>query len=71
MNLPRRAISPEQKRAIIEQLLAAWLRMPEQRFGQLLCNSIVGRIEASKLFNREDLDLADDVTALADRVVKP
>lgn len=33
-----RAITPEQKRAVVERLLAAWLVVPEQRLGQLICN---------------------------------
>lgn len=33
-----RALTPEQKRAIVERLLAAWLKMPEQRLGQLILN---------------------------------
>jgi hypothetical protein len=33
-----RAITPEQKRAVVERLLAAWLKVPSQRLGQMLSN---------------------------------
>jgi hypothetical protein len=31
--------TPEQKRAAVERLLAAWLRLPDERLGQLLLNA--------------------------------
>ena len=37
-NTPERANTPEQKQEIIERLLALWLRYPELRLGQLICN---------------------------------
>lgn len=37
-----RAETPEQKRAVIERLLAVWLRTPQQRLGQLLDNVCSG-----------------------------
>lgn len=35
-----RAQTSEQKRAVIERLLAAWERVPEQRLGQLIGNAM-------------------------------
>ena len=37
---PKRAHSPEQKRAVVERLYEAWLREPELRLGQLLFNAL-------------------------------
>lgn len=34
-----RAVTSEQKRAVVERLYAAWLKVPEQRFGQLVFNA--------------------------------
>jgi hypothetical protein len=31
--------TPEQKRAAVERLLAVWLRLPDERLGQLLLNA--------------------------------
>jgi hypothetical protein len=39
-NLPGRALTPEQKRAIIERVLVAWERRPQLRLGQLVNNVI-------------------------------
>jgi hypothetical protein len=34
---PGRAVTDEQKRAVVERLLAAWMRMPHLRLGQFVC----------------------------------
>ncbi len=39
-NLPGRALTPDQKRAIIERVLIAWERSPQLRLGQLVSNAI-------------------------------
>lgn len=36
LTTPGRAVTDEQKRAVMERLLAAWMRMPMLRLGQLL-----------------------------------
>jgi hypothetical protein len=40
--IPGRAATPEQKRAIVERLLALWLEKPALRLGQLLDNAHAG-----------------------------
>jgi hypothetical protein len=54
--LNSRAITPEQKREIIERIYAAWLNVPEQRLGQLLDNAnwFAGDVG---LFDQEDYAL--------------
>lgn len=39
MEVSGRAHKPEQKRAIIERLYAAWLAKPDLRLGQLIANA--------------------------------
>lgn len=58
-----RAVTPEAKRAIVERLLAAWLRMPELRFGQML-TAAADRAERDT-FYIEDEALCEAVEALA------
>lgn len=36
MSLSDRALTPEQKKEITDRLLAAWLRVPELRLGQMI-----------------------------------
>jgi len=50
-----RADTPEKKRAVMEAILAAWLKSPHQRLGQLLVNLCR---DGSDLFYVEDTDLA-------------
>ncbi len=51
----KRAITPEQKREIIEQLYAIWCRVPELRLGQLVyINST--HLKKPGLFYIEDVD---------------
>lgn len=64
-----RAETPEQKRAVIERILAAWLRAPELRFGQLLVNANNASTSASAvaMFYAEDealCEAAERFTAL-------
>lgn len=40
---PGRAVTDEQKRVVMERLLAAWMKMPELRLGQLLVAGVTGR----------------------------
>lgn len=53
-----RAVTPEQKRAIVEAILAAWLVLPELRLGQLLVNAMPAPNEHMRLFYAEDAALA-------------
>lgn len=59
-DLPGRALTPEQKRAIIERVLAAWEASPQLRLGQLIVNTL-GRNPAHpvSLFFVEDEALAE------------
>jgi hypothetical protein len=56
--VPGRAPSADEKRAVIERLLAAWLAVPELRLGQLLANAVGHRV-----FYIEDEGLACEVEA--------
>mgnify|MGYP006319314983 CR=1 FL=1 len=60
-----RAETPEQKRAVIERILAAWLRMPDLRFGQLV-SAAADRAEHDAFFIRDEA-LCEAVEALANR----
>lgn len=60
-----RAQTPEQKRAVLDRLHAAWLKAPEQRLGQLLENAM--RHGPPVLFYREDDALAAAVEAFTDK----
>lgn len=60
LDVPGRAVTPNQKRAAIERIYAAWLKAPEQRLGQLLGNACRGGMRPT-LFYREDEPLADAV----------
>lgn len=57
-----RALTDEQKRAVMERLLAAWQKRPALRLGQMLeaANGI------GNLFYREDEDLVQDVERLVE-----
>jgi hypothetical protein len=65
-NLPGRALTPEQKRAVIERVLAAWEANPQQRLGQLFVNTVhraVGNFtkeeQVQRLYYVEDETLAE------------
>ena len=58
-----RAETPEQKRAVIERILAAWLRMPDLRFGQLV-SAAADRAEHDAFYIRDEA-LCEAVEALA------
>lgn len=51
---PRRADTPEEKRAVIESLYVAWLCFPELRLGQLIVNAMPRNVD-DILYNLEDL----------------
>jgi len=55
-----RAVTPEQKRAILERIFEAWGKSPQQRLGQLISNSIHGHQEddTASLYFVEDEILA-------------
>lgn len=63
-NLPGRATTDEEKRAVVEGLLRLWGRMPEQRLGQLLANAVT---DPGRLLRIEDAALVDAVAALVAR----
>lgn len=46
-----RALTPEQKREMVEQILRAWERVPDLRLGQLIDQAVRGR---GDLFYVED-----------------
>ena len=57
MELAGRASTPEQKREITDRLLAAWLKVPELRLGQL----IYCACPSERLFNLEDYPLIERI----------
>lgn len=57
--------TPEQQRAIVDRILAAWLRMPDLRFGQLV-SAAADRAEHDAFFIRDEA-LCEAVEALANR----
>ena len=65
-----RAKTPEQKRAVIKRLYAAWVAVPDLRLGQLL-DSVPPMVNTLKnaghadLYYVEDEDLADAAERLA------
>jgi len=63
-DIPGRAHTPEQKRAIIEHLYALWLHAPELRLAQLVYNATGGR----DIFYLEDEALLGEITGFVDRL---
>ena len=61
-----RAITPEQKRAIIERILAAWEKKPALRLGQLLMHAVRAEDPLMPLIAAEDEWLADAVEKFAE-----
>lgn len=57
MALSDRALTPEQKKEITDRLLAAWLRTPELRLGQLIFVVTGGR----DIFFDEDFSLLEEI----------
>ena len=55
--------TPEQQRAVVDRLLAAWLRMPDLRFGQLV-TAAADRVKHDTFYIRDEA-LADAVEAIA------
>lgn len=75
---PRRAVTPEQKRAVVERILKMWELVPGLRLGQLLVNAHSWRRPGhNDIFHDEDLDLAESVESIVKnitdlaRTVKP
>jgi hypothetical protein len=68
-----RAETPEQKRAIVERLYAAWLARPHQRLGQLVDNAVHTQLRTRTKyvfqFDVEDETLVEAVEKFAG--VKP
>jgi hypothetical protein len=63
--VPGRAYTIEEKRAIMERILAVWEQYPDMRLGQLLDNSVHSGISvsdrAARLFYMEDKRLVEMV----------
>ena len=64
-----RAVTPEAKRAIVDRILAAWLRMPDLRFGQLV-TAAADRAEHDPFYIRDEA-LCEAVEALANGAPLP
>lgn len=68
-----RAVTPEEKIYVIGRILAAWLKSPHERLGQLLVNAKVNddrentRSENVNLFHVEDYVLADMVKRMVNK----
>lgn len=62
--MTRRALTPEDKRVIMQRLLTTWNRRPAMRLGQLIANSLRKSVDDEfwhELFDLEDLDLIEAV----------
>lgn len=55
--------TPDQQRAVVDRILAAWLRMPALRFGQLV-SAAADRAEHDPFYVRDEA-LCEAVEALA------
>ncbi len=61
-----RAISPEEKREVVQRLLRVWEKFPDLRLGQLLSNSAKGAtFDRVGVFYVEDRILCDSVEEFA------
>jgi hypothetical protein len=63
-DLPKRSLTPEQKRAIVERVLVAWEKSPQLRLGQMIYSvsyaALTNADNAGRdLFFIEDTDLAE------------
>jgi hypothetical protein len=54
--LDRRALTPEQKKQVLDDVLEVWLKKPELRLGQLIFNAISSR---KNIYYVEDLDIVE------------
>lgn len=74
MGNDRRAMTDEQKRQVMERILAAWIKSPKQRLGQIIMNAVqVGSPAwwtSHDLFACEDETIADVIEAFVARPVK-
>ncbi len=65
--MTHRAVTPAQKRAIVERILTVWEKTPELRLGQLIVNVMNGLDDehtTRKLFYVEDEALAERLELL-------
>lgn len=62
-----RAMTPEQKRAAVERLLAAWEARPDLRLGQLVHHALRSEAPLAWLQSVEDADLVAILEAYAGR----
>jgi hypothetical protein len=65
-----RALTPGQKRIVMDRILAAWLRVPALRLGQFLSITLDLPNGKLDLFCVEDDDLAGHAEDLADTMQK-
>jgi hypothetical protein len=56
-----RALTPAEKRAVIERIHAAWIAVPHQRLGQLIANACRDKF----IFYTKDTTLAELCEAFA------
>jgi len=68
--VPGRAYTEEQKRAVLDRLLAAWLRAGDMRLGQMLANANAD-FSGCDIFYIEDEGLAAKVESFVIRMQKP
>jgi hypothetical protein len=66
--LPGRAQTPQQKREVMEKLLAAWLKAPELRLGQLVDNAMYLCAGSRTLFYVEDTFLVEIVEDFTNKI---
>ena len=55
-----RALTPDQKREVVERLLRAWLKAPTERLGQLIVNALPHKLQGDP-FYVEDFDLVEAI----------
>ncbi len=65
--MTHRAITPEQKRAVVERILAVWEKNPELRLGKMFLDVTTGIDNdhtVGKMYFIEDEDLAERMELL-------
>lgn len=65
--LEARAVTPERKKKVVEQLLQLWLSVPGLRLGQLVHNAAVHGAGRDDSFYIEDDDLITAMRTLVEK----
>lgn len=65
--LDRRALTPEQKKQVLDDILEQWLKKPELRLCQMISNALPRSQDVGgpvDIFYVEDLDLVEHLKAV-------